>query len=119
LKVTKEGWSAFWASGLAATVTEKDLAALRRLFDQRNMHERFARIVNRSPLIDGSKGQPVLNPLAALMTKLASEVRQMEREFGLTPDAGARMLASTASASRSVEELVRGDDGLQVIDVSD
>ncbi len=120
LKVTKEGWSAFWQSGLAETVTGKDLAALHRLFDKRNLHERLYRIVNKNPLIDGSRGQPVINPASALMTATATEIRQLEREFGLTPDAGARMVATAASATRSVEELVRdGDDDLQIITVSE
>jgi P27 family predicted phage terminase small subunit len=118
LKVTKEAWSAFWASDVAVLVAPKDESALLRLFDQRNMYERLRRMVNKRPLIDGSQGQPVLNPAARLMTSLMTEIRHMEREFGLTPDAGARMVVATASATRSVEELVRGDDDLQIIDMS-
>ncbi len=120
LKVTKDGWSAFWASGLAETVTEKDMSALVRLFDKRNLHEKLYRIVDKNLFIDGSRGQAVINPAMAALNVTATEIRQSEREFGLTPDAGARMVATAATATRSVEELVRsGDDDLQIIDVAE
>ena len=118
LKVTRAGWDAFWGSPLACSVAEKDVAALTRLFDMRNMYERMARMVAKEPIVVGSRDQLVLNPAARLMTQLMGEVRQLEREFGLTPDSGARMVAVAARASKSVDELVAaGDDELQVIDV--
>jgi P27 family predicted phage terminase small subunit len=118
LKVTKDAHEAFWASDVASLVAAKDESALRRLFDQRNLHQRLYRMVNKYPLIDGPQGRPVLNPAARLMTAIGTEIRQLEREFGLTPDAGARMVTATASATRSVEDLVRSDTDLQVIDVA-
>ena len=118
LKVTKDGWVAFWDSDLAGGMRPKDVAALTRLFNARNLHERMARMVDKNPLIAGAAGQAVLNPAANLMTKLQGEIRQLEREFGLTPDAGVRMMGAAASAQRSVDQLVAdGDDDMQVIDV--
>lgn len=119
LKVTKEAWADFWASDVAQAVRPKDLPTLHRLFELRNLYQRTYRIVNKEPLIAGSQGQPVLNPAARLMKDTMGEIRQLEREFGLTPDAGVRMVSQAAQATRSVEELVHyGDDDLQIIDVS-
>lgn len=117
LKVTKDAWEAFWGSDQAGSVREKDLSALFRLFHLRNQHERMRRIVDKEPLIEGSQGQPVLNPAARLQTQLMSEIRQLEREFGLTPDAGARMVQSAASAERSVRDLMKAGDDADVINV--
>lgn len=118
LKVTMDGWDAYWDSELSASMRPKDVPALIRLFEMRNQHERMTRIVNKDPLIPGSQGQPVLNPAARLMTQLMAEIRQMEREFGLTPDAGSRLMGTAAKAQRSVADLVAGgDDPLQVIDM--
>jgi hypothetical protein len=72
---------------------------------------------DKNLLIEGSRGQPVINQAAALMTKLASEIPQMKNLFGLAQDAGVPVVASTTSATRSVQELVRRSDDLQIIDV--
>ena len=79
LKVTKDAWEAFWASDAALLVSAKDESALMRLFEQRNLHQRLYRMVNKYPLIDGPQGRPVLNPAARLAAPTACAMQMPAR----------------------------------------
>lgn len=114
LKATREAWDDFWSSDLCRAVESQDRHSLERLFLMRDEWLRCQRAVKRDPLVDGSQGQPVLNPLARRMDALQSEIRQLEDRFGLNPSARARLNVSFGDAQRSIHDLARrvyGDDG--------
>lgn len=123
-KATRESWDSFWSSDLGAAVSATDVPALERLWHLRDQWERARRIVTREPLVMGSQGQPVENPLSKRMDRIAGEIRQLEDRFGLTPSSRARLNVSFGDAVRSVDDISRrfsaddDDDALQVIDTS-
>lgn len=101
LAVTKSDWQDFWASDMAAFVKATDRPALKRLFVMRDQHERAQREEVRlrkmalaEPIVLGSMGQKVANPMfraadSAAQTALALEARivALEDRFGMTPKA--------------------------------
>lgn len=122
-KATRVSWESFWSSDVARAVVPSDVEALYRLWHLRDQWERARRIVVRQPLVDGSQGQPVENPLAKRMDRIAGEIRQLEDRFGLTPSARARLNLTFGDAARSIDQLTRGwaddddDDATRIIDV--
>ncbi len=122
-KVTRESWDRFWRSDLARTVEPTDVPALERLWHLRDQWERARRIVTKEPLVTGSQGQPVENPLSKRMDRIASEIRQLEDRFGLSPSGRARLNVSFGDAVRSIDDISRrfaadDDDSFQVIDTA-
>lgn len=94
LVATRKRWTAYWGSQLSRLLDPvSDLPALERLFDLYDERERAMREFRRKRLVQGSKGQLVLNPLGRLMKEYDQEIRQLEDRFGMSPAARQRMHA--------------------------
>ena len=124
LKAQRESWVAFWSSPIGAAMGPTDVPAAERLWHLRDQWERARRVVARSPIVEGSMGQPVENPLARRMDRIAGEIRQLEDRFGLSPSARARLNVDIGDAVRSVDDITRryaaaddDDDALRIVDV--
>jgi P27 family predicted phage terminase small subunit len=98
-------WSALWSSPVASTYLPSDLPALRRLFELLDERERAFSVARDGRLTEGSKGQPVLNPLLAYVGDLATEIRALEDRFGLTPRARMQLGIAFGEAHRSLDAL--------------
>src|SRR5436309_1180615 len=86
LVATKQRWQSYWSSPVARVVdTSSDMPALCRLFELYDQAERAQRSLRKQPFVDGSQGQPVLNPMAGFQKSLEGAIRQLEDRFGLTP----------------------------------
>jgi P27 family predicted phage terminase small subunit len=107
LAPTRAAWAAFWASEQASLVMPADHPALLRLFTLLDERERCARAASKRRLIEGSQGQPVLNPLLKHVAALDGEIRQLEDRFGLTPLARLRLGVTFGEAHRSLADLNR------------
>lgn len=119
LNVTKDRWSTFWRSPPARLVLSSDGFALERLFrlyDERERSYRTVRAPARdaegrvirgrgSRLVEGSKGQPRLNPLLTVIPTLDAEIRALEDRFGLTPLARLRLGVTFGEAATSLDAL--------------
>jgi hypothetical protein len=57
----------------------------------RNRLEMVQKITTKTPLVKGSTGQPVLNPLVALEAQLRQVINRCEEVLGLTPLHAARL----------------------------
>jgi P27 family predicted phage terminase small subunit len=106
LAQTKERWVSFWGSSIAG-VTERDtdLPALTRLFGYYDELERSTRALRQQRFVEGSQGQPRLNPAAKYIGELEGSIRQLEDRFGLTPKARLGLGVDFANAHRSLQEL--------------
>lgn len=111
LVATREAWAGFWTSPLAALVIPADLPSLRRLFELYDERARAWRGYRRHRLVEGSQGQPVINPLAKAAAAFDAEVRQLEDRFGLTPAARLKLGIRLGRAAKSLEDLARELDG--------
>jgi P27 family predicted phage terminase small subunit len=99
-------WAAFWRSPIAEVVIPAmDLPAVYRLFTLYDERERAYRAWRKQRLVRGSKGQLVLNPLAAQMNKMDTAIRQLEDRFGLTPKSRAQLGVTFTVAQESSADL--------------
>lgn len=101
LDETVADWETLWSSELAGWVRETDVPGVRRLFGWRDRQERASRRADalrveadREPMVEGSQGQPVVNPAYKLADRadadaLAMEGRivALEDRLGLSPRA--------------------------------
>lgn len=118
LAPVRAAWDAFWGSEQSSLVMPADHPALLRLFSLLDERERCSRAARKSPLVEGSQGQPTLNPLLKHVGSLDTEIRQLEDRFGLTPLARLRLGVTFGDAHRSLADLNRSlvDDLEEVAD---
>lgn len=108
LAATKASWAAYWASDLALPIREAQIPMVDRLFALRDERERsYAALAKGKRLVDGSKGQPVLNPLIEYVAKCDGEIRQLEDRLGLSPRSMAALGQGFAKAAKSLDDLNR------------
>lgn len=107
LKATKEAWVIYWESDLSRILAPPHLPALYRLFDMRDAQARALRLYKRRPLVDGSMGQPVVNPAMKTAQALEGDIRALEDRLGLTPKAQANLGIAVGNAALTAAELNR------------
>lgn len=100
-------WERLWSSPLATTFTTSDVPALERLFELRDEAVRHQRAARRTPTVEGSKGQVVLNPVLRQRDALLAEIRQLEDRFGLSPRSRLQLGITLSEAHRSLDDLNR------------
>ena len=92
LKKSRERWEAFWRSKLAGYVdVGSDLHRLERWIADVDEFDRLREAYGKKPTVEGSKGQPRLNPLASRLSTLERQIRDAEDQFGMTPAARLRL----------------------------
>lgn len=116
LKATVEAWDRLWRSDVVTVVDLlSDLEAVIRWASLLDERERALRAFRRSRLVEGSQGQPVLNPLWAVVQSCDRELRALEDRIGLSPKARLQLGITYGEAAKSLDELNRlldmeGDD---------
>lgn len=118
LQRTRDDWVQFWRSPLTATlVPESDMPSLVRMFHLADELERCRREFRVKRIVDGSSGQPVINPLGTYMLALAKEVRALEDRFGANIVARLRVSIELGDAHRSLDAM--NTRMMQDVEVSD
>ena len=114
LKAQRDGWTAFWLSPASSLVLDADRPALQRLFLLRDEWARCLRQGRQEGrMVEGSTGQPALNPLYRHMTTLEAAIDKLEGQFGLNPLARLKMGVAFGEARKSITALnssVEADD---------
>lgn len=85
---SKKRWDGFWRSKLAAYVDPgADLHRLERWIKDVDEFDRLRKAYDKERVVEGSKGQPRLNPIASRLAQLEKQIVAAENEFGMTPAA--------------------------------
>lgn len=115
-------WQAFWSSDVAAAVDDALLPAVRRLFDLRSRQAAAFSLYDAQPYVDGSTGQPRINPAFDAAMKLETAITALEDRYGLTSKAKVNLgLAfgqaqlTAADLNRMAAEVARVDDSDEAI----
>lgn len=109
LKATRDSWAEFWTSPLAASVDlASDLPGICRLFEKRDEYRRAFKEYRKCRMVEGSKKQPVLNPMGKVMNDLEKDIRQLEDRYGLSPKARAQLGITIGTAKRTLDDLNAG-----------
>jgi P27 family predicted phage terminase small subunit len=99
---------AFWRSEVAGAVDlDSDLGRLGRWIRDVDEYERALRELRRERMVEGSMGQPRLNPLAGRLKDLEGSIRETEREFGMTPLSRLRLGIAVGQAALTAAEVNR------------
>jgi P27 family predicted phage terminase small subunit len=101
----KEAWHVFWSSPFSQVVQPAQHPALERLFSMYDERERMDVYLREEPMMSGSQGQKILNPMYRQRSAVDAEIRQLEDRFGLHPKAGLQLGIVYGEAARSLEEL--------------
>lgn len=109
-------WDAVWESELARVIDRRtDLPRLERWIWATAELERVRRTLQRTRLVRGSTGQPVLNPLASYAADLERTIEKAEDAFGMTPKARLGLGLDVAQLAKTAADLNRmlesDDDG--------
>lgn len=108
LKATREQWRKYWESPVAEAVDRSsDMPAVERLFQLCDERLRAYRGYRKERLVEGSQGQPVLNPLASVIQKCDQEIRALEDRLGLNPKARLQLGITMTEAKRTLEDMNR------------
>lgn len=105
LKQTREWWEAVWSSQVAGSWEASDHPMVARLAKLHDDRERAWRSYRDTPLVDGSQGQPVLNPLRSVVDRCDQEIRQLEDRLGLSPMARHKLGITYGEMHRSLDSL--------------
>lgn len=101
----KAAWALFWSSPFAQLVAPAQQPAVDRLFGFYEERERMDAFIRQEPMLAGSQGQPVVNPMYRQRTAVDAEIRQLEDRLGLNPRSGLQLGIQFSEAARSLEEL--------------
>lgn len=104
----KKAWESFWRSDVSAAVDlDADATELHhwaRCVDER---ERLWDIVKKAPLVKGSHGQLMANPLSRRIRDLTQDIDRISDRFGMNPMARFRLQFTVSEAGKSANELLR------------
>ncbi|MBA2686896.1 MAG: P27 family phage terminase small subunit [Gemmatimonadaceae bacterium] len=107
LKKTADRWAAFWDSPVARAADPiTDLPAIARLFQAYDELERVGPAFRKARIVEGSTGQPTLNPLAKYIATLTTEITALEDRFGLTPKSRLALGIAIGQAKASLNDLI-------------
>lgn len=105
LRATQDAWEAFKRSDVSSVVDlDADRDALVRLFDLYDERRRLT-MGMEGPLVEGYKGQPVLNPLLRRIAEVDRQILVLEDRFGRTPRARLALGISVLEANKSLDKL--------------
>jgi P27 family predicted phage terminase small subunit len=83
LAASVELWDAIWEEPQAKGFTVADRVVLERWILAYDAWRRAMNAVRRQPVVDGSQGQPVQNPLMAWVASRESEMEKCEKQLGV------------------------------------
>lgn len=105
-KRARDYWRHYWRSPVSAAVDlGADAEALRRWMEAIDEVDKLLPACQASPLMKGSMGQLVLNPLFRRLAELNRIIEGMEDRFGVTPRSRFRLQLTYTAASEGEERL--------------
>lgn len=121
---SKSAWATFWES-LSAKATEAvDIIVAERWLLAYDEHTRALNAFRRKRLVEGSTGQPVLNPLATWVASREAAMHKAEQQLGIGTKnradlaIGVGTARMTAAQLNAMTEEDRGhdDDDTDIVD---
>ena len=106
LPETIESWDRFSRSQMASVLDlGADGMALYRLFDLYDEGRRIRQVTWAEPLVEGSRGQPMLHPLLRRLSGIESQMLALEDRFGMNPKARLALGIAVNAPEWSLEAL--------------
>lgn len=107
-ETTVAEWHSWWGSEVARLIEpESETPIVRRLFDLLDQAARFEAAGRLEPMVEGSTGQMVINPLLKHAQGLRDEARRDEAVLGRGPKRRLDLGIKFGDAARSLDEVNR------------
>lgn len=107
-EATVAEWESWWGSDVARLVDpESETPIVRRLFDVLNQAAEFEAAGRLEPMVAGSTGQLVINPLLKHAQGLRDEARRDESVLGRGPKRRLDLGIKFGDAARSLDDINR------------
>jgi hypothetical protein len=113
LKAQREWWDAFWQHRISAVADPPAQPLVRRLVRYYDLLDRYLEKVRGEPFVEGSQGQPRINPLHAEIRALEQSIRGLEKDLAITPYERTRLGVAQIDEQKSLADLnaaLTGDD---------
>lgn len=104
-KAAKVAWDAFWEDRPAALLTPAAKVVLLRWIDALDRYLRTTAEADKSPLVEGSQGQGVMNPLYKVAEQALKTVTDCERQLGIGGLNAASLGLAAISEQRSLRDM--------------
>lgn len=104
-KPAKDAWNAFWEDRPAALVTPAAKVVLLRWIDALDRYLRTVAEADQQPLVTGSQGQDVINPLYKIAEQAMTVVKDCERQLGIGGMNAANLGLAAISEARSLADM--------------
>lgn len=109
-----EAWEAIWQMPQASSFQGAHRVVLLRWVKSLDQWFRSIKVVEELPLVTGSQGQPVANPLMSWVTSRETEMEKCERQLGVGLRNAVDLGVSVGQAKLTAAQLnamTRGSDG--------
>ncbi len=108
LRQTRKVWRDWWAAQPSQAVDMlSDMAALDMWIICIFRRELYTQVVIAQPLVKGSNGQAMINPLERTIDKLSQRIERAEMHFGMTPLARFRLQLEYSDADHAAEKMAK------------
>ncbi|WP_433520127.1 hypothetical protein ACQP2T_63345 (plasmid) [Nonomuraea sp. CA-143628] len=104
-KPAKDAWGAFWDDRPALLVTPAAKVVLLRWIDALDRYLRTIAEADTQPLVTGSQGQEVINPLYKVAEQAMTVVRDCEKQLGIGGLNAASLGLAAISEQRSLASM--------------
>lgn len=102
--VARKAWKDYWESPLPALLPA-DMEAIHRYVYAISERELLEEEIRGNPLVPGSQGQMVRNPLFDIMRERTREIEKFREQFGLTPLARMRLGIAYSEADEALDRM--------------
>jgi P27 family predicted phage terminase small subunit len=100
-----EQWDAFWADSASSVQTSADRGVLLRWIDAINRYLRTIGEADQQPLVEGSTGQLVENPLYKIADRALGTIERCEKQLGIGALNRAGLGIAVMSGQRSLADM--------------
>lgn len=104
-KAARDAWEAFWEDRQAQLLTPSGKTVLLRWIDALNRYLVTTKEADQSPLVTGSQGQEVLNPLYKVAEQALRTAEACEKQLGIGGLNSASLGLAAISEQRSLQEM--------------
>jgi hypothetical protein len=104
-KPAKDAWNEFWEDRPALLITPAAKVVLLRWIDALDRYLRTIAEADQSPLVEGSQGQEVINPLYRVAEQAMTVVDRCEKQLGIGGLNAASLGLAAISEQRSLAQM--------------
>lgn len=98
-------WDAYWSDVVSNVLTPADRGLLQRWIREYDRYLRTVAEADREPLVQGSTGQPVENPLYKIAYRALDAAERCERQIGVGPLFRSNLGVAVLTERKSLQDM--------------